>query len=50
MCRRRFDYPWAALLFAETDRVNGERCRRADPLMNDQDWALAFYLGGGQSH
>ena len=27
-----------------TDRVNGEQVKGPDPLMNDQDWALVYYL------
>ena len=27
-----------------TDRVNGERVKGPDPLMNDQDWACVYYL------
>ena len=31
-------------MFTCPDRVDGKPGKVFDPLMNDQDWALAFYL------
>jgi hypothetical protein len=31
-------------VFICPDRVDGKPGKVFDPLMNDQDWALAFYL------